>query len=185
MAGWPANREIGIKFKTSALASPRDLMSGILFEIFDVRNFICDIWCQIFNVYRCICLFWCLRYLSLEIVSGHPPFLKNQHSTPWSTFLARQNPSVSPYPYKVLNTFLMLTLFWNIWFSPLLLVHLSLSLEIVPKGKVPSLSIFVLTFWKLKAIVLKFEANILTFLKLEEIVLTFLGLIKFWKHNML
>ena len=66
--------------------------------------------------------------------------------------------SVSPHPYKVLYpdlTFLMFTLFSKIWFSSLLLVHLSLSLSIVPKGKVPRLSIFVLTFWKLKGIVPK------------------------------
>ena len=147
-------------------------MLGILLLIFYV-NFICGIWCQISDLWysmftRCICLVWCLRYLSLEIVSGHPPFLKNQHSTPWSTFLANENKkyqlswqkssssisaaSVSPHPYKVLYpdlTFLMMTLFSKIWFSSLLLVHLSLSLSIVPKGKVPRLSIFVLTFWKL------------------------------------
>ena len=114
----------------------------------DVRYFICDILCQFFRgircqisdlwysmFTRCICLVWCLRYLSLEIVSGHPPFLKNRHSTPWSTFLARQKSSssisaasVSPHPYKVLYpdlTFLMMTLFSKIWFSSLLLVHLS------------------------------------------------------------
>ena len=171
MAGWAANREIGIKFKTSStrLASSTDLMSGILFVIFYV-NFIRGIRCQISDLWysmftRCICLVWCLRYLSLEIVSGHPPFLKNRHSTPWSTFLASQKSSssisaasVSPHPYKVLYpdlTFLMFTLFSKIWFSSLLLVHLSLSLSIVPKVKVPSLSIFVLTFWKLKGIVPK------------------------------
>ena len=147
----------------------------------DVRNFICDILCQFYSWYLMSDIWFVIFYVYEVHLSSLMFEISESWDCVWSSTLSQESAfhtminfpgqakvswssssiaaaSVSPHPYKVLYpdlTFLMFTLFSKIWFSSLFLVHLSLSLSIVPKGKVPSLSIFVLTFWKLKGIVPK------------------------------